>query len=487
MVPDILTEERPSFPFTAIVGMETAKIALLCTEVCPTLRSVLILGPSGLGKSVVARSMAQVPGGRPLLELPPSCSPEQVFGGLDMEQSLCQGRACFLPGILMRADGMTLHTDDVGIIDRDILLGVLEAAAGSENIVEREGVSFRHHCDFVLIGGMSPSEAPLDPHLLDRFDMCAVVDVILDARERAEVVRRRILFERDPIAFRDLYEDQERELAMRVLAAKERFPYTSISDALLQVIAELCGQVGVQGHRGDIAMANACKAIAALAGRDEVQRPDLQTAAVLCLRHRQPPPFEPREGAAEDRHERSGTEAAGSGDGHERNGAAQKDGLAPPLPAEDAEPRPDVVFSIGEAFEIVDFLKDWSPRQKGSQSGHGRRNKVASLDSTGRYARAKFADGRAKDIALDASMRAAAPYQQRRDRRGLAIALEPCDLREKVRERGRGTTGSSAWSLSSRPPDRKRWITWRRAASIWRRTGSQRTPGPSSPPSTRAR
>lgn len=440
MVQNALMRHGPAFPFSAILGLEEVKTALLCMMVSPNLHSILIVGPPGVGKSVATRSMGDATWSRPIVNLPAVCAQDQVFGGLDLEQSLANGRICFYPGVLLRADRKIIYTDDVNLMEKGILLGLLEAATNGENVVEREGLSHRYACDFQFAGSMNSSEQALDPHLLDRFDICSVVEGVKD-EERLEVTRRRMQFEQDPVSFCSYYEAQETELACKVRGALERIKFVSISEELLEIIADVCDRLGVQGHRGDIAMANVSRALAALDARDEVRRQDLQMAAALCLRHRQPSATESRRSQAKDR-ERGDAQCEGGAPFDRKTDSDRSDMGAPtpPNPPTDGGARPDVVFPAGDAFEIIDFLRSWTSGHLQPLGRPGRRDRALSREYIGRYARSRIADERPRDIALDASIRAAAPYQRGRERRGLAIALEPRDLRQKVRESGRGTT-----------------------------------------------
>jgi magnesium chelatase subunit I len=320
-----MTSKKPVFPFTAIVGQEAMKLALLLNVVSPSVGGVLIRGEKGTAKSTAVRGLASLLPDIPVVagcrfscspdepaklcpeclerlakgpelprataparvvELPVGATEDRVVGALDLEQAIREGQRRFEPGVLARANRAILYVDEVNLLDDHIVDALLDAAAMGVNTVEREGVSFSHPARFALVGTMNPEEGELRPQLLDRFGLCVEVGGIPEPAARMEVVRRLESFETDPDAFLRRYAESEREIAERLAQARERVGLVRVSDASLLDIATLAIALGVDGHRADLVMMRASKALAALEGRDEVTRADVKRAAMLALPHR---------------------------------------------------------------------------------------------------------------------------------------------------------------------------------------------------------
>lgn len=430
-------EPPTSLPFTAVVGMEDAKRALECALVSPRLKTVMIRGGKGSAKSMLARAAAGM-SGRGMVNCPLNASEEQIFGGMDVEATMRSGRPVFAPGLLARADGGILYIDDANLMDRAVLAGVLDAVLTGSVRVERGVVSARYDLDVTLVATMNPEEGDLSPHVLDRFDLCAYPSADADRRE---VLRRNTDFAEDPDGFRRMFADEEAAEGSRIERAVRVLPLVTISDELVDVVSELCVRLGTDGLRGDIAMVNCASALAALNGRDEVTRKDVEEAAVLCLPHRrsydQAPPPEPHEERGD-----GGRNPPGGSDGREpperpedRSGGQEP--LTQPPEVRDVE---EMMFEIGRQFRVIDYLGGDGRAPVRTKARKGRRTLAQSADGTGRYARARIPGGKAADVAFDATIRAAAPHQPERSREGVAVVIEDGDIREKVRERRSGTT-----------------------------------------------
>lgn len=398
-----------------------------------------------MAKTVLARSAADI-SGRRLVNCPLGITDEQLFGGLDIEKAIRTGRTEAEPGLLARADGAILYIDDVNLLDQAVLSGILDAVETGIVRVERGSVSAVFPCRTTLIATMNPDDRDLSAHMLDRFDLCAYTSDGEDG-DRARIVRRNEEFAEDPQAFLELYGDGIEKEKADLRKAARILPIVTISDELILIVSELCTKVGADGFRGDIATVNCAKAIAALNGRDEVLRKDVEEAAVLCLPHRRnydqppPPPQEPPEPPDDQ-------------DQDDQQDQEQRPPEPPPRPPEEdrddedkdqSEPpeMPDIedmLFEIGRQFRVIDYLDERGRLPSRTKSRKGRRAMATSADGTGRYARARMTDGKVHDVAFDATIRAAAPYQRVRDKGDLAIAVEERDLREKVRERRSGAT-----------------------------------------------
>ena len=445
------------FPFSAVYGMDDAKRAIECALVNPRIRTVLIRGGPGSAKTVLARAAGRFSGKR-LVNIPLNVTEEQLFGGMDIDATIREGKPVVQKGLLSRADGGILYVDDVNLLDQRVLASLLDCVLTGRVVLEREGVSAEYPCETVMIATMNPSDSDISSHLLDRFDLCAYSDFPEEGEGRTEVLRRNMEYQREPVIFNQSYESEENALKETVERAKMLLPLVLMSDDLMGVAVELASKVLADGFRGDIAMINTSMALAALNGRDEVLRKDVEEAAMICLAHRRnyipdppQPPEPPEEPQDQDENE----------DNQQDNDDQQQD--QPPEPPQQGRndqdedqqdqqpPEPpnmddiqqmldEMMFEIGEQFRVIDYLDDGRRVIRTTSSRKGRRAMVESNDATGRYARSRPSDEKVHDIAFDATIRAAAPYQKGREHDGLSISIHPQDVREKVRERRSGCT-----------------------------------------------
>jgi len=315
---------RYIYPFTALVGQDGMKLALILNAVNPKLAGVLIRGEKGTAKSTAVRALAallpdnQVVAGCPfgcdpedlatmcsscreqlrsgelnktkhkmrVVELPVSATEDRVVGTLDLEEAIKKGEKRFEPGVLAEANRGILYVDEVNLLDDHIVDVLLDSAAMGVNTVEREGVSFTHPANFMLVGTMNPEEGELRPQLLDRFGLCVQIQGILDPDRRVEVIRRRVAFEEDPARFCAAWEPEQEKLRRQIIAAKKALPQVQVADKMLYLIAEIAIEMGVDGHRADLIMIKAAKTMAALQGRQEVGEEDIRATADLALMHR---------------------------------------------------------------------------------------------------------------------------------------------------------------------------------------------------------
>ncbi len=428
---------RPLYPFSAIAGQATMKLALQLLAIDPAIGGVLIRGGKGTAKSTAVRALHGLLPELPLLTLPLNATEEMLLGGLDWGAALQSGDRRLQPGLLARAHGGILYVDEVNLLNDHLVDVILDAVAGGRQVVEREGISADHAARVALVGTMNPDEGKLRPQLLDRFGLCVEVAAEEDVAVRVEVLERREQFDRDPSAFQRQFHEQEAELRTRLLAARERLDAVSLPPNLRSFIAELCAQRQVAGHRADLVIQRAAAALAACEGRYHVTLADIERVAPLALRHRQrdalpdpPPPPPPRpENSSKQPDNQTPTEQ-------------REDAPPPPQSADDPPPEGDQdtpgpsieqeqVFAVGNSFVVrrIEVRKDRATRR-----GSGRRTRTRTMRH-GRYVKAVPSRG-GRDIALDATIRAAAPDQARRQPPpGMAIAISTQDLRERLRER----------------------------------------------------
>ena len=438
------------FPFSAVYGVDDAKRALQCLLVSPSLRTVLIRGGQGSGKTLIARSITKI-SGKKVINIPVNVSEEQLFGGMDLDETIKQGKPVVQPGLLSKADGQLVYVDDVNLMDQKILMTLLNSVIDGRVVLEREGVSAEYTTDVKLIATMNPKDTDISPHVLDRFDLCAYITPPENDEEKAEVLRRNMDFQKDPYAFSIHYMEDDEEVRSNIERAKTLLPLVTVTDDLIEVSVELAVKVMADGMRGDITLINTAVSMAALNGRDEVMKKDIEEAAMLCLAHRrnyaqEPPPEQPPENQndTEDQPDEPPPQ-------DDRNDDERSD-EEPPEDQDDTDDRqepPDndfqqlldeMVFEIGDQFRVVDYLSDRHRRISKTSAKKGRRMMVESSDATGRYARPRIPSEKTSDIAFDATVRAAAPYQRSREHSGLAINIQKQDVREKVREMRAGCT-----------------------------------------------
>ena len=311
---------RPVFPFAAIVGQADMKLAMLIAAVDQGIGGVLVFGDRGTGKSTTVRALAallppmrvmegcryhcdpasldtrcadcQVAGrGKsvaapiPVVDLPLGATEDRVVGALDLERALA-GTKVFEPGLLARANRGFLYIDEVNLLEDHLVDLLLDVAASGENVVEREGLSVRHPARFVLIGSGNPEEGELRPQLLDRFGLSVEVRTPSDLPTRIEVVRRRDSFDRDPVAFAEIWKKPQEKLRRRIVAARSRLGSVDVPDRALERAAQLCMALGTDGLRGELTLIRAARAVAALDDDDAIGDAQLRQVAPMVLGHR---------------------------------------------------------------------------------------------------------------------------------------------------------------------------------------------------------
>jgi magnesium chelatase subunit D len=476
----------PPYPFTAVVGLDDLRLALVVNAVSPAVGGVLVRGEKGTAKSTVVRALAALlpaldvvegcrfscdpaapdpacpdlaahgaAGTRParLVELPVGASEDRLVGSLDLEKALTTGVSAYEPGLLAQAHRGVLYVDEVNLLHDHLVDLLLDAAALGTSYVEREGVSVRHAARFLLVGTMNPEEGELRPQLLDRFGLTVEVAATRDPDERTEVVRRRLAYEADPVAFAARYAESDAELATRIAAARERLPHVVLGDRALREVTTVCAAFDVDGLRADLVTAKAAVALAAWAGRTDVTTDDVRTAARLALPHRRRrtpfdapglddqqledaldsvPPEDRDDDGPDDDGPGSGRPPASAPD-DPADGASGQDGPAEDAP-EPASPqaRPAAEqqpVSSGPVFDPVLLRVPGVNRRAGAA---GRRSRTEG--GNGRLTGSRLPSGRLSSLHLTATLRAAAPHQSARGRAGNGVVLRGTDLREAVRE-----------------------------------------------------
>jgi len=465
-----MTPKRPVYPFAALVAQELLKKALILNAINPRLGGVLVRGEKGTAKSTAARGLAALlppiptvvscpfqchpeeaelmcdscrerhlkgetfavryrP--MPVVDLPLGTTEDRLLGTIDLEKAIKSGEKHFEPGLLAAAHRSILYVDEVNLLDDHLVDVLLDAAAMGLNVVEREGISFAHPAQFILVGTMNPEEGELRPQLLDRFGLCVEVAGLPNLPDRMAVVTRRLAYEEDPEEFARQWEAEQERLRENIVSARERLPRVTYAPEILCLISMISLDQGVDGHRADIYMLKAAQTLAAYHGREDVQAEDVREAALLVLPHRR------RRQPFGDTHlDQDKLEET-----FRKFQEESQEAPPPPGPSPVSAEAPgnegktaigEVTTAPGEPFAVRPLEL---PPDRQTRSAPGKRSRAKSDNQTGRYVRATPTRPATPDLALDATLRAAAPFQALRDRGNLALAVTDPDLRYKVREK----------------------------------------------------
>ncbi len=466
------------YPFTAVVGQEQVKLSLLLNAVTFEVGGVLIRGHRGTAKSTLARAAAYLlpeidtVEGCPfscdpldietlcdycsetlavegalrgvrtrmkIVTLPLNATEEMIVGTLDIEKALRDGEKSFEPGILARANRSILYVDEVNLLEDHLVDTLLDSSAMGVNIVEREGISFRHSARFILVGTMNPEEGDLRPQLEDRFGLCAEVDTEVSAQDRVEIIKRNLSFKRNPVEFESQWHCAQESLRGRLVAARESYPEVAAPDDVIEVAARLSEKAGADGHRADLSMLHAARALAALEGVGKVCVEHIERVAGLALNHRvRKSPLgvlgeqkldipqmlrEITKPAATPGSDQASKPDAGSA------GRSKPSRASAVSTQEPSEPE--------SAFEETGL-----PDREVSAPAPGKRGRPKAPDKRGRYYRSMLPDKKQRhpaggDIAFDATIRAMAA---RRSAPESAPDVIPEDIRVKLRKRKCGAS-----------------------------------------------
>lgn len=318
-------QNRPVFPFTAIVGQDEMKMALLLNVIDPKIGGVMIMGDRGTGKSTAVRAIVDLlpeinviaddpfnsdPQDPELMtenikekiqnnqkikiikkkismvDLPLGATEDRVCGTIDIEKALTEGIKAFEPGLLAKANRGILYVDEVNLLDDHLVDVLLDAAASGWNTVEREGISISHPARFILVGSGNPEEGELRPQLLDRFGMHSQIRTVKDPQLRVKIVEQRNLFDQNPIDFRESFDQMQMQLAEKIIKARDFLKQVQINYEFRIKISQICSELNIDGLRGDIVTNRASKALASFENREQVTSNDIFRVITLCLRHR---------------------------------------------------------------------------------------------------------------------------------------------------------------------------------------------------------
>lgn len=449
---------KQSYPFTAVVGQERMKRALIYTLIVPEIGGVVLSGEKGTGKSTLVRGLAEICE-KQKIELPLNTTEDMLVGSMDFETALQTGARAFSPGILQRAHQNLLYVDEINLLKENLTHILIDVVAGGVNRMEREGIRYTHPCETVLVGSMNPEEGPICPQLLDRFGLFVSVTGESEVQNRAEIIKRRLSFEKDPKGFCQSFEKAQQDLKQKIKKAQERARYIKGSDEIWQLCAMTAEEAGAQGNRCEIVLFYTAMAVAAFAGRDVIYSGDLKEAATYVLPHRKREQQKssgveiPKESAqikkdpsqAEDQSEEQGTQPEGPWHQNEKtteespNTSTKEENM----PDEEKEDQA-VASSEREAvraeniYEVMPLFRLRPDRNR--RIGSGRRMKTKTDATLGQVTSFTQTQNPKGKIAFAPTLRAAAPYQKNRKKDKTAFAIRHEDIRYQKRETHIGAT-----------------------------------------------
>lgn len=440
--------------------MEKAKEAILLTLVNPFAGGLLLSGEKGTGKSTLVRSARELVDA-PWVEIPISITEDRLFGSIDAEEAIRSGHKKLLPGLIDEADKGIIYIDDVNLLRDDLLSAVLNIREAGGYRLERDGLSEQRDTAFTVLAVMNPESGTLSSSSLDRFGLFAQADPSYDDDTRLEIIRRVLDFEKDGIAFRAKWQEETDALKKKIKDARAALSKVEVSAAMIQLAAVYTLKAHVAGHRADIYLIEAARAEAALEGRKYVLPKDLEKAAEFVLPHRmrkaeeqqaQPSEEMPQEQPEEDNKPQQEEEQQTPQDNEFSH---PPEAQPPQINTEDADdssheqnqdnaqmsnPRGQSRERIDDADLHVNLPPMWiePSKDRKPKKGSGKRSLTMTDLMQGRYVRAEIPKAKTSDIAFDATLRAAAPYQKARPSNGCAVVIRKDDLRSKVREKRTG-------------------------------------------------
>lgn len=446
--------KRNNFPFSAVLGLNHAKTAILIVLVNPRAGGLLISGPQGIGKSTLMRSTQELIE-RPWRDIPVSVTEDRLFGTIDTEKAIYSGQKKLYPGIINEADQGVLYLDDANLLREDLLDSILNIAEVGAYQLERDGLSLRCDTSFTIIAAINPESGMLSGACLDQFGLFVNVDNIHDENTRVEILKRTISFEKDCASFCNLWKLENEKIKKAIHSAMSLLPKVVVSSGMIQLASVYALKAHVSGHRVDIYLIEAARALAALAERRYVLPKDLEKAAEFVLPHRMRKNWEeelpqsdeledPDKNNTEKAQESEDNDLGDDGEDPSRNhivevtgNGGNNDESSSDMP-EFPQGADDEKVDSADLHVILPPLWIQNEKKQFTPKGSGKRNITRSDERQGRYVKAGIPKGETHDIAIDATLRAAAPHQKGRQSNGCAVVIRHEDIRRKQREKRTG-------------------------------------------------
>ncbi len=471
--------KRVVFPFTAIVGQEKMKKALILNAINPQVGGVLVRGEKGTGKSTAVRALAELlpeiefvrgcpfncnpgdisemcprcreqvlsvkekrEGGKlksekrriRVVDLPLGSTEDRVLGSLDIETAIKEGKKSLEPGILADVHRGILYVDEINLLDDHVVDILLDSATSGVNVVEREGISFAHPSRFILVGTMNPEEGEIRAQLLDRISLHIPIEALHDVDQRVEITLLRNRFERDPEQFIEEFEPENEKLRRKIRRAQALLKVITLSERMQMLICKMCKELDVEGHRPDIMLAKTAMTLAAYNGKKEIGEGEIKEAAEYILPFRiRTNPFggeEKRENMFDEIIDRLAEELDNEPPPMDNKNDAELEDT------QDAKEVEGKVHRVGKPVEIPKEINK-RKRDRALRSGSGKRMKTLATGRKGRYLKPRIPVEDTSDIAFDATVRASAVHQKHRKKNSEishALIIKKEDIREKVRQ-----------------------------------------------------
>lgn len=439
------------YPFEAIVGQEQAKAAILLNIINPKIGGVLLSGEKGTGKTTLIRGLNQLDLKIEVINVPLNTTEDRLLGGIDFEKTLSSGKRASSTGLLKRANKNILYVDEINLLGDYLLNSIFEANSQKINLVEREGVSLKEESDFILIASMNPEEGNLRNQFLEKFGLYVNLKGSENLEERVEIVKRRLEFEKNKENFVKKYKRDSRFLKEKLVISRKLIKNIEIGQELINLAMRIVLESNVTGNNVEYILLETSKAIAAYNGRDYINIEDLKEASKFVLPHRINKSQNQREESknSEDKNnsQNNNENCSSSNNEDKKEKSSSKNERNSNLNSEKNEvddektnnfENQDKNYSIGEVFKVKKI--DFGDLKKEKILGSGKRCKTISDSLKGRYVKSIIPKGKVKDLAFDATLRAAAPYQRLLKKNGVAIVIKKEHIREKIREKRIGTS-----------------------------------------------
>lgn len=452
------------FPFVAVEGQEKIKKALLLNVINEKIGGLLINGEKGTAKSTLVRGLEKILMHKKIINLPLNITEDNLVGSIDIEKTLKSGKKVFQEGLLKKCHGNILYIDEINLLGESIINTILEVISRETNYVEREGISFSHPAKFILIGSMNPEEGDLRAQLLDKFGLYVNATASDNILERVNIVKKRLQYEEDPLKFSNSYFEAEEFLKEKISYAKEKLKIIKVSEQIMTIAVKMVEEANCLGNRAETILIETAKAIAAFDKRTYLNIDDLKEAASFVLPHRTNPKNETISNEQRDKNSNNDNNVDNKNENKDDRGDQKNSGennnfnensqnnresnineeeqneennLQKETENENSMENNEENFDIGEIFKTKEiFLNDTKDSYK--RNGTGKRCKTRSDSQHGRYIKSTIPKGKIKDFALDASIRAAAPFQFNKNNKALMIEIKKEHIRVKQREKRTG-------------------------------------------------